>query len=84
MVYTVITADRQYTVDDLVTTQFMVMDENGNVVPMTVDNCDTERWEVQEENTSGNEHVHRVFRFLASFITWIKYLVAFVKAKLSK
>jgi pimeloyl-ACP methyl ester carboxylesterase len=84
LLYTVITADRQYTVDDLVTTQFMVQDETGNVVPMTADNCDTERWEVQEENNSGNAHVHRVLRFLASFITWIKYLVAFVKAKLSK
>ena len=84
LLYTVITADRQYTVDDLVTTQFMVQDENGNIVPMTADNCDTERWEVKEENNSGNEHVHRVLRFLASFITWIKYLVTFVKSKLSK
>ena len=84
LLYTVITADRQYTVDDLVTTQFMVQDENGNIVPMTADNCDTERWEVKEENNSGNEHVHRVLRFLASFITWIKYLAAFVKAKLAK
>ena len=81
---TVTTADRQYTVDDLVTTQFMV--NTGNVLelePMTAENCHTETWEVKENpTTGGNEHIHRTFRFLASFITWIKYLIAFVKTKL--
>ena len=84
LLYTVITADRQYTVDDLDTTQFMVMDENGRVIPMTADNCNTEGWDVQEEPTGIKGRLQHIRRFFQSLATWFQYLISFIKEKLAK
>ena len=49
ILYTVITGDRQYTVDDFDLTQFMVYDhENKTTAVMTEDNCHTEHWTADE------------------------------------
>ena len=83
LLYTVVTAQKQYTVDDLATTQFMVLDnKTGEVVPMTADNCNTERWEVKEEAPGLRGKLQRVGDFLKSLANWFKALAAFLKSKL--
>ena len=81
LLYTVTTADRQLTVDDLTISRFTVKDKaTGAFLPMTAENCHTEAWNAEtpkEENTK----VNRVFRFLQSLFGVLKHLVRFLKEK---
>lgn len=81
LIYTVTTADRQLTVDDLTISRFTVKDkETGAFLPMTADNCHTESWtpEVPKEEQTK---VNRVFRFLLSFFGVFRHLITFLKEK---
>ncbi len=85
LLYTVITADTQYTSDDLVTTRFMVKDaQTGEVVPMTTDNCNTESWLVQETAPGLRGGLQKLQRYFNALITWFKYLFQYLKTKLAK
>ena len=85
LLYTVITADTQYTSDDLVTTRFMVKDAaTGEVVPMTADNCNTESWLVQEDAPGLRGGLQKLQRYFNALITWFKYLFQYLKTKLAK
>ena len=79
---TVATADHQLTVDDFDYTRFMVYSyETDSVSPMTADNAATENW-TADDPTVGNQHVHKVFKFLASFITILRRVIDLIKSKL--
>ncbi|MBQ5969693.1 MAG: alpha/beta fold hydrolase [Clostridia bacterium] len=84
ILYTVIAADRQLTVEDLNRPRFTVAtpsaDGNFDYAPMTADNSHTENWEAE---TPKEEHtkVSRVFRFLLSFFGVFRHLITFLKEK---
>lgn len=73
LLFRVITADKQYTVDDFDCTQFVVHDyETGAVVPMTEENCHTESW--YEEATDGPQtgFFNKIIAFFKSLIAWFR------------
>ncbi len=75
LMFNVITADKQYTVDDFDCTQFVVHDyETGIVSPMTEENCHTESWynEVKNGETSG--FIAKIIAFFKSLVSWFKAL----------
>ena len=81
---TVITADTQLTVDDFPYTQFMVYDNDAKTMSaMTDENESTENW-TADDPTVGNQHLHKVFRFLLSFFPILRRVIDLIKTKLGK
>lgn len=75
VLYTVITADRQLTVDDLDCTQFVVCNsETGKCTAMTEENCNTYHWNVSKEADQPTSKASRLLTFLTSFFKWLKSL----------
>ena len=67
--YTVLTADRQYTVDDFPYSQFIVRDEEGIYHPMSAENHHTEHWEATDPATlTFFDRVARFFETLRKLI----------------
>ena len=82
---TVMTADRQLTVEDLDCTQFIVYhNDTGVVEPMTADNCHTEVWTADAETDHPTTLFGRIRSFLSSLVRWFKSLFAFLKARNSQ
>ena len=85
IMYTVMTADRQLTVDDFNLTQFMVYDHDAKTTaPMTAENCDTEHWTTDEMKQPATDKKTTIYTGLMSFFKWLVALFNFVKAKLAK
>ena len=85
IMYTVMTADRQMTVDDFNLTQFMVYDtETETTAPMTTENCDTEHWTKDEMKQPTTDKKTTIFNGLLSFFKWIVAFVQFLQTKLAK
>ena len=80
ILYTVLTADRQLTVDDLPYTQFIVYDdETASVSPMTAENCRTEYW--HEEDLKKPESIlGRIKAYFKSLRAWLTSLVALLRS----
>lgn len=75
LMFNVITADRQYTVNDFDCTQFVVHDyETGVVSPMTEDNCHTENWYDDVKDGQKTGFFDRIIAFFRSLINWFKAL----------
>ncbi len=82
ILYTVLTADRQLTVDDLPYTQFIVYDdETGEVSPMTAENCATEYWEADREKDYPTSVFVRIRQYFESLRTWLRLAFALLKEK---
>ncbi|MCQ2471975.1 MAG: hypothetical protein MJ147_08065 [Clostridia bacterium] len=80
---TVITADRQLTVDDFDETQFMVRnpDDGNRMIPMTEENCNTENW-VADEKTDHPKTIFGKLRvFFKALIEWFKLVIEKIKTK---
>lgn len=74
LLYTVITADVQYTVDDFDCTQFVVHDyATGNVYPMTTENCHTETWYEAEKKPSFG-FISKIIAFFNAIVDWFYLL----------
>lgn len=75
LLYTVITADVQYTVDDFDCTQFVVHDyETGVISPMTEENCHTESWYDSISDGQSDSIFAKIIAFFKSLIAWFKAL----------
>ncbi len=75
LMFNVITADKQYTVDDFDCTQFVVHDyETGVVSPMTEDNCHTESWYEEVKNGQNTGIFAKIIAFFKSLVNWFKAL----------
>lgn len=75
LLFNVITADVQYTVDDFDCTQFVVHDyETGAVSPMTEENCHTEAWYEEVKDGAVTGFFAKVIAFFKSVINWFKEL----------
>lgn len=82
IIYTVTTADRQYTADDLDCARFMVYRKDTKTFePMTAENSNTENW-TAEAPKEEQPKVSRVFRFLQSLFRVLGRLFDFVREKL--
>ena len=80
IIYTVATADVQYTVDDFDCTQFLVkLDGTGEtevIVPMTAENAATEHWEATDPATlTFFDRVARFFESLRRILGDLFYLL---------
>ena len=83
VLFRVVTADRQLTIDDFEYTQFVVYDnETETAYPMTEENCNTESWEANKNLDRPDSDVGLYFSWLKSFITWIIEFVNFIQQKL--
>ncbi len=75
LLFNVITADKQYTIDDFTCTQFMVHDsETGEISPMTEENCHTESWYDEVKDGKDKGIFARILAFFRSVITWFREL----------
>lgn len=78
LLFNIITADKQYTVDDFDCTQYVVHDyETGAVTAMTEENCHTEAWYDAVKDGKASNIFERVTAFFKSLFNWIK--LAFAK-----
>ena len=85
IMYTVMTADHQLTIDDFDLPQFMVYDhENKTTAPMTAENCHTEHWTADEMQQPSTDKKTTIVNGLRSFFKWLIELFKLVKEKLFK
>ncbi len=82
ILFKVVTADKQLTVDDFEYTQFIVYDnETETAYPMTEDNYNTESWEAREELDKPDDKYGKIFSVLYSLISWLIDLFEFLQDK---
>lgn len=83
LLMTVVTSDRQLTVDDFAESQFMVKHPTDwwAMTAMTEDNCKTEAWETDEKMDNPDSGAGKLFAFLRSLFDWFKELVRVLKNK---
>ena len=85
IMYTVITADHQLTVDDFDLTQFMVYDHtNKTTAVMTEDNCHTEHWTEDEMKQPSTDKKAAIFTGLLSFFKWLVEMFKLIRTKIGK
>ena len=78
IIYTVLTADRQYTVDDFDCTQFMAFNkENGSIEPMVAENMNTQNWVA--EDPSSLTFFQRISRFFETLGKVLRDLFAMIR-----
>ncbi len=84
IMYNVVTADRQLTVNDLPYTQFFVYDdETDTVSPMTAENCRTEYWSEDDLQPSPNLF-QRIRAFFRALVKWTRLLGDLLQTELQK
>lgn len=84
ILYDVVSADRQLTVDDFEYTQFFVYDTKTDTAEaMNEENCDTYVWEADSEVDKPITAMGKLTALLNSFIVWIKLLVEKLSALFS-
>lgn len=75
LLYQVITADVQLTIDDFDCTQFIVYDNATNTVePMTEDNCNTEAWLKDKNYDKPETFIGKFISYIRSLINWFRDL----------
>ena len=85
IMYNVITANRQLTVNDLPYTQFIVYNsETDEVSPMTEENCNTEFWQASQETDAPKSVIVRMIAFFRSLHRWLRAAADWFRAKLAK
>lgn len=84
-VYTIITADTQYYIDDFEYTQFLVFDqETKEFSAMTEENCHNENWEADWKKDKSRNPFIRTAEFFKSLIRWYKSLIKFIRENKEK
>ena len=82
ILFKVVTADKQLTVDDFEYTQFIVYDnETETAYPMTEDNCKTESWEAKKDLDEPDDKYGKIFSVIYSLISWLIDLFEFLQGK---
>ena len=85
ILYTVLTADRQLTVDDIFYTQFMVYDNETKIMsPMTAENCHTEQWTADRETDEPTTKKARLTGFLSALFSWLLVVFKLIKTRIGK
>lgn len=85
LLMTVVTSDRQLTIDDFDESQFMVKHPTDwwAMTAMTEENCNTENWEVDEKLDHPTTLPGKLLAFLTSFFNWFRELVRILRNKIN-
>lgn len=71
LVYTVVTADRQLSIDDFDFSQYVVYNKENNYADkMTTENCNTEQWEADPEKDMPSTKQGFIFVAVSALISW--------------
>lgn len=81
---TIISSDRQLTVDDFAESQFMVQHPDfwWALTPMTEENCNTEAWKADEKTDKPSNGYDKLSALIKSVVDWLNHFVNFIKEKL--
>ncbi len=83
LLYKVITADEQLTIDDFNLTQFVVFDHDTmRAYPMTEDNYKTESWDANNSYDNPTTKHQKIFASVKAIIVWMLELIRFISEKL--
>ncbi|MGN1348937.1 MAG: hypothetical protein ACI4VI_08335 [Acutalibacteraceae bacterium] len=81
LLYTVVTADRQLTVDDFDFSQYVVYNKETNFADkMTAENCNTEAWEADYEEDYPQDKMSKLVSALKSLFSWLRMAFERIKA----
>ena len=82
VLFKVVTADRQLTIDDFDYTQFIVYDnEKAEAFPMTEENYKTESWEANKNMDNPEDKYGKIFSVVTTLILWLIDLINFLREK---
>lgn len=83
LLMTVVTSDRQLTIDDFAESQFMVKHPTDwwAMTAMNEDNCHTENWETNEKMDKPDTPAGKLFAFIRSLFDWFTQLVEILRNK---
>ncbi len=85
LLYQVVTADRQLTVDDFDCTQFICYDnETKTAYPMTEENCHIENWKINPVFDNPQNIYEKMFAAIRSLIIWLFEAVEFIAGIINK
>ncbi len=83
ILYDVVSADRQLTVDDFEWGQFIVYDNDTDTAyKMTEDNCNTEIWDTEDDVKEDQSPYLKLFNFIKSVINWFREFFKLIAPKL--
>ncbi len=83
LVYTVVTADRQLSIDDFDCSQYVVYDKDRNWADkMTTENCHTEQWEADPKEDMPATKKEFIFTSVKALIEWLINLIKLLSGKL--
>lgn len=85
LLMTVVTSDRQLTIDDFDESQFMVKDPTNSqaMTAMTEENCHTEAWVADEETDHPATLTAKLKLFVNAFVAFFKELINVIKEKVN-
>ena len=79
ILYDVASADRQLTVDDFPYSQFMVYDDETEMLyPMTEENCNTEHWDADPDVYQPTSNFDKIKVAITSFAKWLKIFFEYI------
>ena len=79
ILYDVASADRQLTVDDFPYSQFMVYDDETEMLyPMTEENCNTEHWDADPDIYKPTSIFDKLKVAITSFVRWFKLFLKYI------
>ncbi len=79
ILYEVASADRQLTIDDFPYSQFMVYDEDSDMLyPMTEENCNTENWDADPDVYKPISFFDKLKVAITSFVRWFKLFLEYI------
>ncbi len=85
VLYQVITADRQLTVDDFDCTQFVCFDNDTKTAyPMTEENCHIENWNLNPTFDNPQNRYERMFAAIRSLIIWLIEAIQLISGIINK
>lgn len=81
---TIISSDRQLTVDDFSETQFMVQHPTDwwAMAPMTTENCNTEAWTADANIDKPTTEHGKLSALFGSILDWLNAFLDFIRSKL--
>ena len=83
LLFQVITADKQLTIDDFDCTQFILYDNKTDTAyPMTEENCHIEPWNLNDKYDRPQSFMDKIAALFNSLINWVKELMKFAGEKL--
>ncbi len=85
LLMTVVTSDKQLTIDDFAESQFMVKDPTNSqaMTAMTEENCHTEAWVADEETDHPATLTAKLKLFVNAFVAFFKELIIVIKEKVN-